>query len=84
MKQPRRRLTSSTGFTLIELIVVTAVIAVLAAVAMVSMLRAKNAANEASAIAFATSNPNVIYVSSTGVPPTEASMGPGGGAMVLQ
>ena len=179
MKQPRRRITSSTGFTLIELIVVTAVIAVLAAVAMVSMLRAKNAANEASAIAsiraintaqgaystsaaaggyatelavlatpcpggtaafispdlavdpaqksgysvtltagtaepgpadcngtvtrsgyyltasplvngssgtraFATSNPNVIYVSSTGVPPTEASMGPGGGAMVLQ
>jgi type IV pilus assembly protein PilA len=34
--------------------------------------------------AFASSNPNVIYVDNSGVPPTEAAMGPGGGGTVLQ
>ena len=34
--------------------------------------------------AFASSNPNVIYFTITGVAPTEASMAPGGGATVLQ
>jgi type IV pilus assembly protein PilA len=34
--------------------------------------------------AFASSNPNVIYVDISGVPPSEAAMAPGGGGMVLQ
>ena len=48
---PRRTLLSSSrGFTLIELMIVVAVIAVIAAIAIPGLLRARIASNEASAI----------------------------------
>jgi type IV pilus assembly protein PilA len=50
MTHRRSRLTTSDGFTLIEVLVVASIISVLAAVATVSMLRAKISANEASAV----------------------------------
>jgi type IV pilus assembly protein PilA len=50
MTQRRSRLTTSEGFTLIEVLVVAGIVSILAAVATVSMMRAKISANEASAI----------------------------------
>jgi type IV pilus assembly protein PilA len=47
-------------------------------------LTAAPAATSTGTRAFASSNPNVIYMDTSGVPPTEASMAPGGGATVLQ